>query len=112
AVNLIRNRAGNNTQAGPAYEAAGNPFDPNVPGQPIPPGAAPWDGPVPAWTPGQGPAGYPMPGPEGFPPGYGPGPGPEGFGPGPDGFQQGYPGYPGEPGPDEYVPVPDSPLPP
>jgi len=124
AVNLIRNRAGS-PQAGPAYEPAGAPFDPDVPGQPMPPGAGPWDGPVPAWSPAQGPAGYSMPGPEGFPPGFipgpgpGPVPGPDGFGPGPDGFgpgpealQQGYPAYPGEPGLDEYVPVPDSPLPP
>jgi replicative DNA helicase len=88
----------------------------------MPPGPAPWDGPVPAWTPGQGPAGYPAPGAEVYPPGsfgpppegFGPppegfGPGPEGFVPGPDGMPPGYPGYPGEQ--DEYVPVPDSPLP-
>ena len=130
-MNLIRNRAAG-PQNGPANEPSGPPFAPGAPGYAMPPGPAPWDGPVPAWTPGQGPAGYPAPGPEGAPPGaYGPGPGgygpgPGGYGPGPDGFGQGpdaygpgpdgmptaYPGYPGDPASDEYIPVPDSPLPP
>ena len=109
-------------QGGPANEPPGAPFAPGAPGYAMPPGPAPWDGPVPAWTPGQGPAGYPAPGAEVYPPGsfgpppegFGPppegfGPGPEGFVPGPDGMPPGYPGYPGEQ--DEYVPVPDSPLP-
>jgi replicative DNA helicase len=117
AVNLIRNRAAS-PQGGPANEPSGAPYANGAPGYAMPPGPAPWDGPVPAWTPGQGPVGYPPQAPDGLPPGgYGPGPepygqAPDGFAPGPQGMGAPYPGYPGEPGPDEYVPVPDSPLPP